>query len=222
MEEAARTAGPVDRRRLVQLSGDALQAGEQQDREERHAPPQLGDDHRAEDGVRIAEHGRLGGAEVAHDAGGGVVEQDPDARGEHSGDRPRREDHRACEAPADETFIHHQRQGEAEEELENDLHDHPFGGEAQAGPEQRVLEQHLPEVVQAGEAVGPWFRQVVVLQAVVQDAADGVDEEHRDQQHRRRDQQVRGPAQGPWAPPRLGCPGQSHLDLRSIGDVTHS
>src|SRR5690242_21127335 len=60
----------------------------------------------------------------------------------------------------------------------------PFGAESEAAPEQVVVQQ-FAEVAQSGEAVVPGLGDVVVLQAVVDDAAHRVDEErhHRSEEH---------------------------------------
>jgi hypothetical protein len=82
--------------------------------------------------------------------------------------------------------------------LQEDLDADPLDAEAEALPEQRILEQQPAEVVEPGEAVVPRFGDVVVLQAVVDDAGHRVDEkaEHRD--HGGGDQQVGGPGGAAW------------------------
>ncbi len=76
--------------------------------------------------------------------------------------------------------------------MQDDLDDHPFHAEAEALPEQRVLEQQDPEVLQAGEPVVPGLGDVVVLQAVIDHAAHRVDEEPEHRDHRRGDQHIGG------------------------------
>ena len=199
-------------------AGHRLQVGEDQDREEGDSAPQFGDDDREEGRGRLGEHRGVAGpdpelGEHESRAGGRVVEQHPDSGRQHPdtahgekisariSPRPRNRSLtiRASSMPStscsatwtatQSTVVRRLRQNSGSSV------------------------EHPPEVVQSREAVVVGHRDVVVLQAVVEDAADRIDQERRDQHDRGCDQQVGrppAPAGGsPPAPGRRGC-GRGH------------
>ncbi len=202
--EPADAPGAVDLGGLVEVAGDRLEVGEDEDREEGDAAPELGQDGCPEGRVAVGERADTVGdvpllGEDVREADGRVVDEQPDGRGEHTRDGPGGEHQGAGEGTADEGLVDDEGESQAEDHLQADLDDDPLGGELERVPEQRVAE-HLLVVAQAHPAVHPRLVGVVLVQARPHDGEDGVGDEHRDERQRRGQQQVGGPASADLAP----------------------
>ena len=131
--EPLQGAGAVDRCRLVDVLRDRLQRGEQRDREERDAPPDVGDDRPPHRVVRIGEDvlGRRQDAERANSQCGSGPTTGLNSQAQLRPDRKvgtaQGRNTSAWTMPVPETAVQEEREHEAEHELEDD------GGE---GPQQ--------------------------------------------------------------------------------------
>ena len=195
---AWRRGGAVDGRGFLELVGDALQAGQQQDHVEAEVLPRDDEEHRQHDGVRVGQPRLVEGAqadrvEQAVSQPARLQEQAPDDTGDDLRDDIRGEEDESQDGPAPEPAAEHQRQPERE----RDLHD-----QRQDDDQHVVLDGALEDGIRHGalvvgepDEVGQ-RRQAVPLEDAVADRLDDR-EEDEDRVQDQRGQQEQGDRRAP-------------------------
>ncbi len=154
--EALPAVCAVERRRLLQVRADGLQAREQRDGEERHPAPRIDHDGAPHAVGAVGEERELGRDEaglveqpVEH-AEGGIEHPSPREGAEHGGHDERQEHGGAHDPLAAEVPVEQERQPHPQRQLEEGGPERVEAGVPECGPEDRVVPR-LDEIVQADE-----------------------------------------------------------------------
>ena len=124
--EALPGGRPVDLRRVVEVLGYPLQAGEQEQRHERCRLPDVGEDHHRQRIAFLPEPDDVAAGQPQRaqrrvdEAEFRFEDRPPGDRGDHGQDRPGNEHHRPQQRPAAKRPVHDHRHAEADDELEAD------------------------------------------------------------------------------------------------------
>ena len=151
VEEGLPAAGPVDPGRLERILRHGLQAGEDDEEEQRGPFPDIDHDQGQEGGHRLGQHmGRVqaqGLEQGIDDADVRGVEQPPDDADDHRRDGHRQDQHDADEAGVAQLARDQKRQQQAEQGLEGDdagRHTSPWSGSPARRPHRCRRRQNCP------------------------------------------------------------------------------